>query len=231
MISCEFLGRLGNNLYQIAVVYALADKFNESPEFPYCPYFDLPKRTQNVENIFVQPNGINLVFEIPHKLNMSIVGFFQRHEYFDHIKEKLINEVFKVTLDYQPDTIGIHVRRGDFLMDTINFPVQPVEYYKKALEKIGIENKKVVFCSDDIDWCRDNFSYLPNVKFRKNSSALSDIYFLANCEYVVMSNSTFSFWGAYLNMRERQIYFPLHWFSKKSGRTGFEICPSNWIGL
>jgi hypothetical protein len=231
MITCEFLGRLGNNLYQIAVVYALAEKWNESPEFTECPYFDLPKRTQNVENIFVQPGGINIVFNIPYKPNMSIVGFWQRHEFFDHIREKLIKEVFKVPLDYQPHTIGVHLRRGDFVFDPINFPTQPVEYYKKAFEKLGLENKKVVFCSDDIEYCIENFSYLPNVKFRKYTSAISDIYFLANCESVVMSNSTFSFWGAYLNMKERQIYFPLNWFSKKSGRNGYEICPSNWIGL
>lgn len=231
MITCSFLGRLGNCMFEIATVYGLAEKFNESPEFPYCPYFDLPERTQNIENIFVQPNGLNIVFDIPYKPNLCLVGFWQRHEYFDHIKKKLIKEVFKVTLDYQPNTIGVHVRRTDFLLDTVNFPVQPVSYYQKAFNKIGIEGKKIVFCSDDIDWCIENFSYLPNVKFRKYTDALSDIFFLANCESVVMSNSTFSFWGAYLNMKERQIYFPLHWFDKKSGRNGFEICPPNWIGL
>jgi hypothetical protein len=46
-----------------------------------------------------------------------------------------------------------------------------------------------------------------------------------------MSNSTFSFWGAYLNLRQRPVYFPLHWFSYKSGRDGYEICPKEWIGL
>jgi hypothetical protein len=225
------MGRLGNIMFEIATVYGLAEKFNESPEFPECPYFDLPKRTQNVEHLFIQPNGINILFDIKHESNLCLIGFFQKFGFFDHIKEKLIKEVFKVPLDYQPDTIGVHVRRTDFLFDPINFPTQPVEYYKKAFEKIGIENKKVVFCSDDIEWCIENFSYLPNVKFRKYTTALSDIYFLTNCESVVMSNSTFSFWGAYLNMKERQIYFPLNWFSKKSGRNGYEICPSNWIGL
>jgi Glycosyl transferase family 11 len=218
-------------MFQISVVYGLAEKFKEFPEFPYYPYFNLPKRTQNVEHLFVQPGGVNILFDIKNESNLCLVGFFQKHEFFDHIKEKLIKEVFKVPLDYQPDTIGVHVRRTDFLFDPINFPTQPVEYYKKAFEKIGIENKKVVFCSDDIEWCIENFSYLPNVKFRKYTSALSDIYFLANCESVVMSNSTFSFWGAYLNMKERQIYFPLNWFSKKSGRDGYEIALKEWIGL
>jgi len=231
MISCEYIGRLGNCMFEIAVVYGLADKFGDVAEFPEFPYFDLPKRTKKVENIFVQPSGINIIFDIKHKPNMSIVGFFQKYQYFNHIKEKLIKEVFKVPEDYHPNTIGVHVRRTDFLFDPVNFPTQPVSYYQKAFEKIRITDKKIVFCSDDIDWCIENFSYLPNVKFRKYTEALSDIYFLANCEYVVMSNSTFSFWGAYLNMKEREIYFPLHWFAKNSGRNGYEICLPNWIGL
>jgi len=231
MITCEFLGRLANNMFQIAVVYGLADKFNESPEFPDYPYFNLSKRTQKIEHLFVQPGGINILFNIKHESNLCLIGFFQKPEYFDHIKDKLIKEVFKVPEDYHPNTIGVHVRRTDFLFDPINFPTQPVSYYQKAFEKICIKDKKVVFCSDDIDWCIENFSYLPNVKFRKYTEALSDIYFLANCETVIMSNSTFSFWGAYLNMKERKIYFPLNWFAKNSGRNGYEICLPNWIGL
>jgi hypothetical protein len=162
---------------------------------------------------------------------MCLIGFWQRWEFFHHIRQKLIKEVFKVTLDYHPNTIGIHVRRGDFLFDPINFPTQPIEFYQKALEIVGINNKKIVFCSDDIDWCISNFSYLPNVHFRKYTSALSDIYFLANCESVIMSNSTFSFWGAYLNLMDRKIVFPLNWFSKESGRDGREICLPEWIGI
>jgi hypothetical protein len=231
MITAEFLGRLGNNMFQIAVTYGLADKFGDVAEFPDYPYFDLPKRTQKVENVFVQPSGLNILFDIEYKPNMSIVGFFQKYEFFHHIQKKIIEDIFKVPIDYYPNTIGVHVRRTDFLFDPINFPVQSIDYYKKAFDKIGVEGKKIVFCSDDPEWCEENFSYLPNVKFRKYTEALSDIYFLANCETVIMSNSTFSFWGAYLNMRERQIYFPLNWFAKNSGRTGYEICLPNWIGL
>lgn len=231
MLTCEFLGRTANNMFQIATIYGLADKFNELPEFPEYPYFNLPKRTQNIEHIFVQPSGINILFDIKYSPNLCIIGFFQKYGFFNHIKEKLIKEVFKVPQDYQSNTICVHVRRTDFLLDPVNFPTQPVSYYKKAFEMVGIEDKKVVFCSDDIEWCEENFSYLLNVKFRKYTSALSDIYFGANCEAVIMSNSTFSFWMAYLNMRERPIYFPLHWFAKNSGRNGYEICLPNWIGL
>lgn len=231
MLSCSFLGRLGNNMFSISVTYGLAEKFGESAEFPPFPYFNLPQRTHAIESSFVQPSGDNSVFDIPHKPNMCLVGFFQRAAYFNHIREKLIKQVFKVPIDYQPNTIGVHVRRGDFLIDPVNFPTQPVDFYQKGFEIIGIDNKKIVFCSDDIEWCIKHFSYLPNVRFRKYTSALSDIFFLANCESVIMSNSTFSFWGAYLNLMDRKIVYPLHWFAKDSGRTGSEICLPEWIGI
>jgi hypothetical protein len=218
-------------MYQIAVTYGLAEKFGDVAEFAPHAYFNLPQRTKNIENIYVQPAGLNEVFDIPHKLNMTIVGFFQRYEYFNHIKEKLIKDVFKVPYDYRPDSIAVHVRRGDFIQDPINFPMQSVEYYKKAFDIIGIDNKKLYFCSDDPDWCEDNFGNIPNVYVRRKKDPLEDIYFMANCDAVIMANSTFSFWGSYLNMRERPIVFPLHWFSKKSKRTGYEICPSEWTGI
>lgn len=231
MITCEWMGRLGNVMFQIAVVYGLADKFKDKPEFKWQPYFELPPRTKEPENVYVQPDGKNEVFNIKHKQNLSISGFFQRHEYFDHIKEKLVKDVFRVPDDWIPDSIAVHVRRGDFLMDQVNFPTQPVEYYMDALNKIGYKDKKIYFCSDDIQWCKDNFHKLPNVYFREKTTPLSDIFFMANCDAVVMSNSTFSFWGAYLSMRNRPIYFPLHWFNKNSKRNGYEICPKEWIGL
>jgi hypothetical protein len=231
MITCEWMGRLGNVMFQIAVTYALADKYKVKPQFKWQPHFDLPERTREPEHVYVQSMGNNSVIDIPYKPNLSIVGFFQRHEYFDHIREKLIKEVFKVPIDWQPDTIAVHVRRGDFVLDPVNFPTQPVSYYMDALERIGYKDKRVVFCSDDIKWCEDNFKHIENAKFRIGTTPIEDIFFMANCDAVVMSNSTFSFWGAYLSLRDRPIYFPLHWFDINSGRDGYEICLKEWIGL
>ena len=215
-------------MFQIATTYGLAAKYGDVAEFKWQPYFDLPERSTRPENYYVQPDGNNSVLNINYQRNLCIAGFFQRHEYFDHIKDMLINQVFKVPQDWQPNTIGVHVRRGDFRYDPINFPIQPVEYYTKALEELDYKNKEVIFCSDDLPWCRQNF---PFAQFRENTKPLDDIFFMANCDAVIMSNSTFSFWGAYLSKRERPVYFPLHWFNKDSGRTGYEICPKTWKGL
>jgi hypothetical protein len=228
MITCEWMGRLGNNMFQIAVTYAVGLKYGKTPMFPAFPYFNLPPRIREPENSFVQPHGHNDVINIPNLKDINLVGFFQRHEYFDHIKEFLIKDIFKVPVDYYPNTIAVHVRHGDFAMDTVNFPIQPKSYYMQALENLDYKNKQVIFVSDDILWCKQNF---PFAEFRDNTDELEDIYFMANCDAVIMSNSTFSFWGAYLNMKKRPVYFPLHWFSLKSGRNGYEICPKDWVGL
>jgi len=216
-------------MFQIAVTWATALKYGDVPQFRWQPYFDLPKRTEKVSIPYSQRGTLNEFVNIPYTKNMTLVGYFQRHEYFDDIKEILINEVFKVPQDWQPNTICVHVRRGDFLFDENgNFPVQPVSYYMNALNLLNYKKKRVVFCSDDIEFCKENF---PFAEFREFTDELSDIYFGANCESVVMSNSTFSFWMAYLNLNNRQIYFPLHWFNRFSRRNGYEICPKTWIGL
>ena len=234
MLTIDWNGRLGNNLFQIAVCYGLADKFGENAEFPSFEYFNLPARSHPIENVFGQPDGNNSVFDIKWKPNLNLVGFFQRHEYFDHIKLRLIKDIFRVPVDYHPDTICVHVRRGDFLYPDLclDFPVQPDTYYIDAINRIGATGKKVVFCSDDIEYCKSHFfGYFPDVRFREHTLPIDDIFFGANCDAVVMSNSTFSFWMGYLNTRERPIYFPLNWFRKGSPRNGHEICPINWVGL
>jgi hypothetical protein len=217
-------------MFQIAVTYAMAKKYNDKPEFNFHPDFpDLPKRSRKPENIYIAPDKINEFAPIPYKKNLTLVGFFQRHEYFDFMKSELMHDVFKVPDDWQPNTTAIHVRRGDFLYDTVNFPPISKEYITKAISLVKPD--KIVFCSDDIEWCKENFADLKNVSFRENTEPLDDIYFMANCDSVIMSNSTFSFWGAYLSERKRVIIFPLHWFSKESGRNGYEICPVDWIGI
>jgi hypothetical protein len=228
MVTCEFIGRQGNNMFQVAAAYAIAEKFGDKAEFPFYPYFNLPQRSCVPQNEYVQPDGNNDIINPTYCKNLNLIGFFQRYELFDNMKEQLIKDIFKVPQDWQPNTICVHVRRGDFLNNIIDFPIQPSFYYMQALEMLDYKNKQVVFCSDDIPWCKAHF---PFAEFREKTSALDDIFFGANCEAVVMSNSTLSFWMAYLNMKKRTIYFPLNWFSMVSGRNGYEICPKDWIGL
>lgn len=232
MITCEFIDRLGNNMFQIATTYGLAYKYNEVAEFDSFKYFDLPGRTHKIEYLYKAPENVNPILDIPYHKNMCIKGWFQRTNYFDFIREQLIEDIFKVPRKPEKNTICVHVRRGDFLQNTIDFPVQPDSYYINALNEIGYWNKRIVFCSDDIPYCKIHFGHIPKVEFRENTDPLQDIYFGANCEHVVMSNSTFSFWMAYLNRNPNKVViFPLHWFSMFSGRDGREICSDiNWIG-
>jgi hypothetical protein len=216
-------------MFQIATTYAIALKFGTEAQFAYQPYFKwLTERKTEIQNWFVQNDVKNNIINPPFKPNLCLDGFFQRHELFDNIWEKLIKEIFRVPEDFHPNTIGVHIRRGDFLNDTANFPVQPKEYYTKALNLLNYKNYKVIICTDDIQWCKQNFK---EFEIREKTAELDDIYFLANCEKLVLSNSTFSFWSAYLSLSKREIIFPLNWFAKNSGRTGYEICLKEWKGI
>jgi hypothetical protein len=228
MVTCEFLHRTGNNLFQIAITYAMADKYNDFAQFPPYPYFNLPARTHPIQNKFHEPVGRNLLIDIPYRPNMSLIGWFQRHERFDFIREKLIKKVFKIPDNPIKDTIGIQIRRGDFLQDPVNFPTQPDQYYLNALNEIRYQGKQIVFCSDDIPYCKSHFGKIPNVSFREKVTPVQDIEFMANCESLIISNSTMGFWGAYLSLRDRIIIYPHNWFSKMSGRDGSEICLNEW---
>jgi hypothetical protein len=215
-------------MFQIAINYAIAQKFSAQAQFAFQPYFPwLPERETEIQHYFKQENGKNYIINPPFKPNLCLDGFFQRHELFDNFRDKLIAEIFRVPEDYHPNTVGVHIRRGDFLNDQENFPVQPKEYYLKALELLNYKNNKVVICTDDIAWSKQNF---PKFEIREKTNELDDIYFLANCSALVMSNSTFSFWGAYLSLLKRDIIFPLNWFNK-SDRNGYEICLKEWRGI
>lgn len=229
MITTEFINRLGNNMFQIAVTYAIAEKYNETAEFPPFQYFNLPKRTRTVKHHFIQEIGPNDVIPIPNLPDLCIIGWFQRHEYFDSIREKLITHVFKIPQSPLKDTIGIQIRRGDYLKDPVHFPTQPDTYYLDGLKEIGYKGKKIIFCSDDIPFCIEHFGHLPNVQFNANTSSIQDIECMANCESLIISNSTMGFWGAYLGSQERKIIYPHNWFGTHTERNGSEICLPNWI--
>jgi hypothetical protein len=228
MITCEFMNRLGNNMFQIAVTHAIADKYMEKAEFPPFHYFNLPPRSTKPKNWFVQKPGPNDVYDIPYQPDLCLSGWFQRHEYFDHIREKLIEHVFKVPQVTNHHIICLHIRRGDFLDDPVNFPTQPQSYYFSALKEIGTSGKQIHFCSDDIEYCRHTYGHLKNTVFRENTSTIQDIEFMASAGALVISNSTMGFWGGYLGSQNRKIIFPENWFAKHSKRNGSEICPTTW---
>lgn len=147
-------------------------------------------------------------------------GVFINSKYFDDIK-KDIHEAFifrgidvRIELLSQKmqteESVSIHIRRGDYLNNPL-YAVCTEEYYRRAIEKVNdiISTPQYYVFSDDPDWC---VSFMN--KFKVNykiitdnvgSNCYKDMYLMSQCKHNIIANSTFSWWGAWLNNSEGKI--------------------------
>lgn len=206
-------GRLGNQLWQIACTVALARKHNSSYGFPvwkYQPYFglkdcfyaQLPMGTTYQEPSFTYSH-------IPYRPNLNLLGYFQSYKYFDfdaaHIRQLLTPNKATMPLG---NIVGIHVRRTDYLKFASHHYNLPLAYYQQAIEKLQAD--KVMVFSDDIAWCRQHF---PSHYYFSEGNEIEDLSRLTQCCALVLGNSSFSWWGAWLNPDlNRRIIAPGNWF-------------------
>jgi hypothetical protein len=136
-------------------------------------------------------------------------SYFPQHtEWFsesaDYIKALYSQDIGKV------DMVGIHVRRDDYLDPNRIQYVLPVEYYRKAMDMFPKDSKFIV-CSDDIEWCKGQRVF-EGCEFSEGKTEIEDMNLLASCtEGLIIANSTFSWWSAFLNPHRCLIVAPEKW--------------------
>jgi glycosyltransferase involved in cell wall biosynthesis len=181
--------------------------------------------------------------KIPFKENYIYDGYFQSEKFFSHNKEeilkyikpdlettKYINSKYKNTL-FNDETVSIHVRRGDYINLNHLHPLQDENYYTKAIEHFSISTKFVIF-SDDIDWCKKCgwFDNLTNKYFVAGEKDYIDLILMSKCTHNIIANSTFSWWGAWLNKnKNKKVIAPIKWFSPQRKLSSKDIIPKDWI--
>jgi hypothetical protein len=111
--------------------------------------------------------------------------------------------------------VGLHVRRGDFLSwgNLLGFSVvlDWDNYYRAAAQRFPSDVVFLVF-SDDLRWCEEYFSgRLPRFQLMSGGTDIQDLFTLARCDHVIVSNSSFSYWGAALNQRGGMVVAPSRW--------------------
>ncbi|SDQ80454.1 Glycosyl transferase family 11 [Pseudovibrio sp. Tun.PSC04-5.I4] len=123
----------------------------------------------------------------------------------------------------QPNTVALHIRRGDFLKQDIHkiYGVCTPDYYIRALKFLGAKLgvlQPLVF-SDDIEWCKQTLSNIPNITFfdvLPDGKDVQDFMIMSKCAHQIIANSTFSWWAAYLNQNpDKQIVAPFPWKAQK----------------
>ncbi len=167
----------------------------------------------------------------------DLYGYFQNERYFvdssDEIrncftfKESIVNDASGVIEDFK-DSVSLHVRRGDYVNQQGHHPLQNIEYYSKALQLIGASN--VFVFSDDIGWCKENL-ILPgfNFNFVDLENPYQSMYLMSMCENNIIANSSFSWWGAWLNKNENKtVVAPYRWFGNSMNKDTSDIYCKGW---
>ena len=228
-------GRLGNAMFECAAAIALAKRYDDSYFFPNWIY---EKEFPNLKNCFVKNlPKIDKIYtepffhyqEIPYSPNIDLSGYFQSFKYFNDFRG-LINQLFNFDKKINPLTgyTAIHVRRGDYvsLGEDFYINLEKTNYYKKAIEIIN--SPKYLVISDDIYFCKKYFTG-NNFEFSNATSPIEDMNLMTVCENVIMANSSFSFWGAFLNKNvDKVVIAPQQWFGKKLPHNTKDIVPTDW---
>jgi len=256
-IYIKISGGLGNNLFRIATAYnfALNNNFQlicdisekKSTHGNFDNYKDnFFRKLTLTESIpflpkFQQPNFA--FCDIPKQKNdFEIIGYYQSEQFFlehrdeilklfeiDDISNNLIEEKYKKIL--RENTCSLHVRRGDYLSVQHILPIQSIDYYKLAIEKIGHDKLFLIF-SDDINWCKNVFSFIPNKIFIEGNSDVIDLYLMSKCNNNIIANSSYSWWGAWLNQNPSKLVIsPSIWFGHQGPKETEDIIPKNWLKI
>jgi hypothetical protein len=157
-------------------------------------------------------------------------GYFQSESFFNPekikdmaIKDSHIEEARKLTgnISGEHNKIFVHVRRGDYL--TCDFHglgdvTLPVSYYLKQVDwfKKNVSNPFFVFLTNDASYVDANFSDV-GPKIISNGSLYVDLAIMTLCDGAILSNSSFSWWGAYFMQKRTKVFAPRYWlgFKKK----------------
>lgn len=96
--------------------------------------------------------------------------------------------------------MGVHIRRGDYVK--LGLVVCDIHYYERCMQKMMdiVKNPTFFIFSDDISWVKTNLKFKGSelIFIDNNNSSPEDMRLLYSCNHFIMSNSTFSWWGAYL---------------------------------
>ena len=133
-------------------------------------------------------------------------------------------------------SVGIHIRRGDYMYMDAFKGVCDLEYYRKAISKILEDGKDHCFYlfSNDLEWCEHNIKPLVGkhkiIKVDHNKGAQScwDMFLMAHCEDLIIANSSFSWWGAFLNNRKGRVIAPEKWVNRDAE---YDIWLPEWIRI
>lgn len=178
-----------------------------------------------------------------------LIGYWQTEHYFRPIRQEIIkafafplfeadskNDVLSKELQ-QRCSVALHIRRGDYLKISNTSGICTINYYKKAITHIKKSTSADLFSifSDDIDWCIEQLGSIIGktdirfVNWNKGKESFRDMQLMSLCKHNIIANSSFSWWGAWLNQNPDKIVIaPSRWMNSEGWS---EIIPDGWIRI
>lgn len=201
---------------------------------------------RNTEMVLPFSNTYSYLPEAYKEGNCYYEGFWQNIKYFEDIKDKLAevyahpepNEYNRCLIKgiTERESVGIHIRRGDYLSEPDYRGICGLEYYKKAIASLVATKKDYSFYifSNDMAWCTENLGPLIKgfevvyVTENKGENSCWDMFLMTYCKYLIIANSSFSWWGAFLNRNVEKVIAPYPWVNRDCE---IELYGSNWEKL
>jgi hypothetical protein len=230
------LGRLGNQMFQYAATKSAALNVGAKFIIPFdnhqlkdifdlkCNYYkasesiDLLKNTKKYdEKKFEYDEGFLSI-----KDGTVLKGYFQSELYFSKHKDIILDDFSFLESIYKPASkyiekikskntlVSVHIRRGDYVRLEKYHPLCSIDYYKNSMKLFN--NCTFIIFSDDLEWCKDNIKGSKVIYSELNNSGY-DLCAMSLCDHNIIANSSYSWWGAWLNRNEgKKVIAPKVWF-------------------
>lgn len=255
-ITIDNLGeaRIGNQMFQFASLKGIAKnigcEISLPPENDNITLYKCFKNTLKYSNSKKNLPNYNSFHEFEFDENFynhcppnhNVYGYFQTEKYFNNIRQDIKNDfqfdetiqnicqIYKDEVFGDEEIISLHIRRTDYVTDP-NLKLLSLDYYKNALNLLNSSLSVIVF-SDDISWCEEQ-ELFQSKRFRisKTKNAFIDMCLMTLCDYHIIANSSFSWWGAWLS-NSKKVIAPSEWFCETSNLYSYKLndlyCP-DWI--
>lgn len=237
--TAKLAGGLGNQLFQLAhafsqgwnagmcpvlnLEYLVVSEHHTYKDDHIGNIFKRLPTVDNIPNIKVIKEALWVDIAQPiWDNNIAFSGYFQSQKHFLGYDEKIRSlflpddkDVAKIIEKYpginKKDTISIHIRRGDYLGLKDILPSLSLDYFNYAISAIETYSHIYVF-TNDVKWAKENLSY-ERMTIIDGNPDYFDMWTMSLCNHNIISNSTFSWWGSFLNLhKDKQIYAPSKWF-------------------
>lgn len=178
-----------------------------------------------------------------------LCGYWQSEKYFCDIEAVIRQEFrFKPAVNIENagfidkinavNAVSLHVRRGDYVQNPATLSVHgvcSVAYYQSAIQYIEqrVPNPHFFVFSDDMQWTAENLRIkAPHelVVHNRGADSFNDMRLMSQCRHHVVANSSFSWWGAWLNAcPDKIVVAPENWFARPKNTQ--DLIPANWVRL